>query len=501
VLDLTRETDLETLRKAALLLNRENRKLLEKVLELQKQLADAQGKNPESLQQRLALLEEQLAQRNQELFGRSSEKRSGSGEQASTAGDAKPKGHGPKAQPKLPVEETRHTLDAADCTCEKCGGALEEMQGQTEDSEEIDVVERRFVLRTHKRQKYRCRCNAHVDTALGPPKLFPGARYSVGFAVEVAVDKYCDHLPLERQVRKMEREGLEVDSQTLWDQLERLARVLRPLSTKLQQHVLSQEVLGADESRWHLLGKAGRDGGELKQWQIWCVACPTGVHYSILESRGADAAERVLKDFRGIVMCDGYDAYESLSRTRGGSFVTAHCWAHARRKFVECEAAYPKQAAEALAMFGELYGIEGRAPPGPDGQEERRRLRDTESRAVVKRLQAWAIETPALKESGLGKALGYLGGQWKGLVRFLEDPRVPLDNNATERALRGPVVGRKNHYGSKSKRGTEVAALLYGLVETCKLAGVDPKRYLREATYALLRGDDVALPHEFAVAG
>lgn len=93
-----------------------------------------------------------------------------------------------------------------------------------------------------------------------------------------------------------------------------------------------------------------------------------------------------------------------------------------------------------------------------------------------------------------------MGGQWKGLLRFLDDPRVPLDNNATERALRGPVVGRKNHYGSKSKRGTEVAALLYSLVESCSLNGVDPKRYLRDTTRALLRGDDPQLPHEYAAS-
>ncbi len=91
-------------------------------------------------------------------------------------------------------------------------------------------------------------------------------------------------------------------------------------------------------------------------------------------------------------------------------------------------------------------------------------------------------------------------GMWNGLVRFLEDPRTPIDNNGTERGLRGLVAGRKNHYGSKSRRGTEVAALFYSIIESATLAGVEPKAYLRLATYAALRGERVPLPHEVAAA-
>ena len=100
--------------------------------------------------------------------------------------------------------------------------------------------------------------------------------------------------------------------------------------------------------------------------------------------------------------------------------------------------------------------------------------------------------------TGLGKAIAYMGGLWKGLVRFLDDPRIPLDNNATERALRGVVVGRKNHYGSRSRRGTEVAAVMYSLLESAKLAGIEPKAYLRHAVSAVLRGETPPLPHECA---
>jgi len=105
---------------------------------------------------------------------------------------------------------------------------------------------------------------------------------------------------------------------------------------------------------------------------------------------------------------------------------------------------------------------------------------------LVAELRAWAHRQRALPESSLGKAISYMLGLWTGLTRFLDDPRIPLDNNATERGLRGMVVGRKNHYGSRSKRGTEVAALFYSLIESAKLCGVEPKAYLLQAVRAAL---------------
>jgi transposase len=199
-----------------------------------------------------------------------------------------------------------------------------------------------------------------------------------------------------------------------------------------------------------------------------------------------------------VVVADGYAVYESLAK-QSGAFVVAHCWSHARRAFLDVEENFP-QVGEVLGLIGELYAIERLCTTGPPGDELRRRLRNEKSRDIVRRIQQWAIEQRALPQSGLGKAIAYLGAMWNGLVRFLDDPGIPLDNNATERAMRGPVVGRKNHYGSRSRRGTEVAALFYSLLESAKLCGIDPKAYLRTAVIAALEGKDVPLPHEMAVA-
>jgi len=290
-----------------------------------------------------------------------------------------------------------------------------------------------------------------------------------------------------------------VDSQTLWDQIERLARVLGSLKEAIHAYVLQQAVIGADETRWHLLDGKGRDIGEAKQWQVWAVAAPDAVSYSIEDSRSTEAARKTLRGFRGVVMADGYGVYQSLAREPSG-FTLANCWAHVRRKVIEAENAFPAQAREGLDLIGELYAVERLCPTGPPGDQLRRRLRDERSRDIVKRIQGWALAAKAgtLPQGALGKATDYMLGMWNGLVRFLEDPRVPVDNNSVERGLRGVVVGRKNHYGSKSRRGTEVAALFYTLIESAKLAGVEPKTYLRLAVTGALRGEKVPLPHEIA---
>ena len=492
---LEQETDIEILRQAAKLLERENKRLVDKIAELTRELLALKGGDSEQIKLRIAELEQQLARRNQMLFGDSSERREGADDKRRD--EVKPKepqkGHGPREQPKLPTLEVLHELDEADRICPACGGDLQPWQDGFEDSEEIDVIERRFVIKKHRRQKYRCGCNGCIETASGPLKLCDGARYSVDFAIEVAVAKYVDHQPLERQVRTMSREGLEVESQTLWDQIERVARLLSPAYQALIAYVLSKPVVGADETRWRLLGAKGKDEGEATRWQVWAVAAPDAVTYQIRDSRSADAARAVLDGFEGVVMCDGYSGYKSLAK-RNPSVTLAHCWAHVRREFVEIQDSFPSETSAVLDLIRELYEIEALCPAGPPGDALRAELRTQRSSAIVERIKAWASSTQTLPESGLGKAISYMAGIWSGLVRFLKDPRIPIDNNATERALRGVVVGRKNHYGSRSRRGTEVAALFYSLVETAKLTGDEPKAYLRRAVFAALRGEPIPLP-------
>jgi transposase len=501
---LAQENDIEIVRQAAVLLERENQKLTAKILELTQQLAALKGEGDAQLKLRLADLERQIAQRNRMLFGSSSERRSdgdktSSDDPNSDKDDKTPqKGHGRREQPSLPIEETVHDLDDADKMCPECGGELQEWEGQFEEAEEIDILERRFFIRRHKRKKYRCACGGCIETAPGSLKLFPGARYSIAFVLAVAVGKYLEHMPLERQVRSMAHAGLVVDSQTLFDQLHALARLVKPAYERLGEWQRAQSVIFVDETRWPVFGKSGQAAAASK-WHMWVIASDGGVYYEIHDNRGAPAGKSILGDYQGYVLCDGYKVYDSLAAEQP-RLQLVQCWSHVRRNFIEIENSFPVETTQILGLIRELYAIEARCPRGSDGDEERRKLRATESREVLARIQQWCVDVPCLPESGLGRAINYMTKRWSRLARFLDDPRLLLDNNAAERALRGPVVGRKNHYGSRSRRGTEVAAILYSLLESAKLVGLNPIEYMRRAVDAALRGESIPLPHELANA-
>ena len=473
-------TDVTTLQQVASHLEKTTVRQSKEIARLRAQIARLTGTDVDP-QMEIELLKEQLTALQHMAFGDSSERRP-SGEKQDEP--KKPRrGHGPKSQPNLPVEEVTHTLEEEDRTCSICGEVLPEMGDQAEESEEITVVGVQYKILKHRRQKYRCRCNGQVLTAPGPVKLIPGGRYSIDFAVKVAEDKYLDHLPLERQARAMGRRNLDIDSQTLWDQINALARHLEPTYQALCRQVLESDVVFADETFWR-----NHENKNTSKWWTWCAVSDKISSYRIEKSRSHDAAKRLLDGFEGIAMTDGYGAYQALAKS-SRKIRLAHCWAHVRRKFLEAGDGYPELSEHAVKQIGKLFKIERAVPrAGPDTSDEekqkllelRRRLRREKSKPIIDELLKWAIkhDGAVLPKSKMGRAISYMLKLWKGLTRFLDDPRIPLDNNAAERALRGVVVGRKNHYGSKSKRGTEVAAIFYTLFETAKLSEIDPRVYV-----------------------
>jgi len=493
-------TDVKALQQTATLLERNVIRLNKENAKLRAEVARLRGGDVDP-QMELDLLKEQLAAMQRAVFGESSERR-GSGQQKDEDKPKEPRrGHGPTKQPDLPVEVVSHTLEEDKRKCPVCGEVMVEMPGdQAEESEEITVIEAEYKVLKHRRQIYHCQCGDHAKTAPGPARLIPGGRYSIEFAVHVAENKYLDHLPLERQARAMGRAGLNVRSQTLWDQIDALARHLEPTYEELCDRVLDNEVVYADETHWR-----NHENKNTSKWWTWCVASDEISVYRIEKTRSQKAAKNLLGGFKGVVMTDGYAAYQALERD-GQEFELAHCWAHARRKFLEAEDAYPELSDYAVKQIKELFKIERatpRAGPCADDEERRRILelrgkrRRKLSKPIIDDLLLWAGENRGrvLPGSKMGKAINYMLKLWKGLTLFLEDPRIPLDNNAAERALRGVVVGRKNHYGSKSLRGTKVAAILYTLFETAKLSGVDPRAYVNlAAKRAIANPGSVTLP-------
>ena len=479
MIDLERESNPEHLRSAARLLYAQNRHLASLLAKKDALLAKLTG-TESNLALELAAIAKSTSDTPEANPAKLADRRKPKPE-------AKPQtGHGPTAQPALEHVVVACKLDEPDQICPSCGGTLAEMPGQFETSEIIDVVEVQYRVVQVQRQKYRCGCGACVDTALPaeglPERNIDGGRYSAPFAAKVAIDKYLNHLPLERQVRMMAQHDLVVTSQALWDQLLALALRLEPTWEAIREDILAQPVLGLDTTGWPNL-----EDRAAKKWQMWCLTAPGRVYHQIRDDKSAASFCELLGKFTGTGVCD-QAATNTAGARDGPGMRLAGCWAHIYRKFAEAEPDHPAAAAM-LALIGELYAVERRATT----EAERAELRRTESAAILDRMKAWLESTPVIASTSLGTAIKHTINVWPRLRVFIDDPKVWIDNNATERGLRGPVVGRRNHFGSKSKRGTKVAAILYSLIETAKASGVDPATYLADAVRAARRGE-VLLP-------
>ncbi len=477
--DLEREQDIEELRRIALAQQAQIQQLMEIISRKSRELDKLRGKSGD-LQLTLKMLAElqAKAKQTQDALAKATTKPKEPKPRTST---------GPTPQPQLPVVEKVFELDAADRACPSCGGALEPMKGQFEESEMIDVIEVRYELVKVKQQKYVCRCGSCVETAIGPTRALPGSRYSAAFAIKVCLDKWLDHIPLDRQTRILGRHDLVVTSTTLWDMAYAIAKRLSIVEAALFDHVKAQPVIGLDQTGWPRL-----EAGATKPWQMWCLTAPGVVVHRIRDDKSAATFTSLVGDYTGTIVADALGTHEAGARD-GPGIVLAGCWAHVFRRFEEAKSDHP-EAERALAWIGALYEIDRR---GEGNAVRIGELRRAEAQPILDELRPWLLSHAGAKHLSIGTAAAYTLGIWDRLTRFVEDARIPLDNNATERAIRGPVVGRKNHYGSRSRSGTEVAATLYSILETTKLHAVNPADYLAAALEAAGR-NEVLLPWDFA---
>ena len=485
MLDIEHESDIERLRELALLQKSQLERLVAMLARKCAELQKLKGGEDE-LQLTLKLLED--AQKQVAQAEKLTRPRGGRGDRDTSSEPQR--GHGPTEQPALEQVQLHCELDDADRACPQCGDQLEPLAGQCETSEMIDVVEVKYQVVQVERQKYVCTCGSAVETAPGPERAIAGGRYSLRFALKVAYDKYVAHLPLERQARLMAHAGLEVTSQTLWDQCWAATRLLEPTYDAIFKLLRAGPVVGVDQTGWPDL-----EDKSLPPWQMWCVTAPGLVYHRICDDKSAATFTSLLGDYHGWVVADALGTHEAGAKHCRGVKLAA-CWAHVLRRFRDAVADHP-EAQIMLAWIQDLYRIDQKATD----LDERGRLRSTESRTVLDKMRGWLLEQQHPKSTSIGAAVRYTIRQWGRLTAFVQDPAVWLDNNPTERALRGPVVGRRNHFGSKSVRGTEMAAILYSLVETAKVCGLDPIAYLLEvATRARRTPGAVLLPADFKAA-
>ncbi len=389
---------------------------------------------------------------------------------------------------KLPVMETRIEVPEEQLACEHCEGAFRDL-GEGLVTEQIEYVPARLVRRRMIRKKKVCRCGETIVTALLPPQVTDGAEYGPGLHAHVVVQKCADSVPLYRQAKAMARAGAEVSRSTLGDLFHRSAEVLAPIHARLLEFVAEAKHVSADETPLPV-----QDEGKCHRGYDWVFVAkdaqdrPMIVHaYS--PSRSGETPMRILGKSEGTLQVDGYTGYNAVTTPEGRT--RAACWAHARRKFWNALESAP-EAGEVLDRIVDLYAVEWKAQEkGICGTEAHRLLRQAESVPVVEKIEAWLMEhepqTPP--RSPLGKVIGYMlekdpktkkKRMKRAMKVFLEDPKVALDNNVSERALRIVALGRKNFLFAGNDTAAENLAVLQSLVSTCEANGVNPQAYLTD---------------------
>lgn len=477
---------------------------------LESRVKDLSGQ-VESEKQSEFLTKEQIDAMKRALYGDKSERRQDEtpGPLFAAAAEAEPEYEtvkrkkrtkfGRREQPLLPTIEIVHELPEEEVKAQ----GLSKWEGQFEESELINVVPTKIVRELHRRQKYRATKERDAElppivTAPilgGPIKIHPGDRYSLEFDIEIALGKYLWHLPLDRQVRMLEAQGLAIESQTLFSRIDTLSWYLETaVIPRLVAEVKAAPVKLGDETTWKNLEKKP-EHGKKKRFYLWAVRGGRAVCFSVYDGRSGKIAKSFLDGIEGVLLVDGFAGYNCLA---GPKLIVARDWVHARRKFVAAEQSNPKEAKWFIARMKLLFDIEEELKGKP--HFEVKLARAERSKPIVDAILAKRDELfpRTLPKSALGKALGYLATYWPGLLVFLDHPEVPLHTNSIESAIRGPVVGRKNHYGSKSLKTGKVAAIFYSIVETCKANGVDPRRYLVQVMRAILTKQPVPMPWDLA---
>ncbi|MBN1773998.1 MAG: IS66 family transposase [Deltaproteobacteria bacterium] len=388
------------------------------------------------------------------------------------------------ARGQLAVEDISIPVPAEQQRCPHCGDevALQEVGGGRVTTV-YEFVPAHFVQRRYHQQVLACpRCD-HIVSAPAPDKPIEKGLYGASLVAHVVASKCADALPIHRLARRLGRQGLAIGRSTLNDLFHAAAGLLRPLRDRMLGLVAGLWVVFADETTmpvqapertrtaylWTFIGRTGEgeDEGAL-------------VTFRFAPSRSGETPSAVLGKSAGYLVVDGYTGYNVVCtpkcRKRGG------CWSHCRRNFFDALPTAP-EAQAALDLIGALYEVEYEAAArGILGTAEHLALRRAASTPVLKRLKLWLREQKPLHtpKSPMGKAIRYAQRQWRALLRFLREARVPLDNNVSERQLRAAALGRKNFLFVGHDKAGDNLAVLYSLVSSCIANDVNPEEYLAD---------------------
>ncbi len=374
----------------------------------------------------------------------------------------------------LPRERIIHDLEPAKKICQCCGKELVKFGEDV--SEQLEYIPASIKVIEHVRPKYTCQCKEAQTVKMAPNKESPIAKSLAGASLitEVIIKKYQHHLPLYRQSQIFLQEGVDIPDNTLGNWIMQAGELLLPLKKALWHEIENCHNLQVDETPVLLLSPN-------KQGYMWVYhSLEPQNRFAIFDyqnTRGSAAPNTHLAEYQGFLQNDGYIGYNALKHKTG--IVPLGCFAHARRRFAEIVKISPGgKAQEALDLIGALYAIESEAKNFE--KEARYKIRAEKSKPILDRIKKWLIETAATTppKCALGEAIAYAQNQWLYLTNYVDYGETKIDNNLVENLIRPFALGRKNWLFIGNEKSANIASLIYGLIQTCKLNAINPRNYL-----------------------
>ena len=381
---------------------------------------------------------------------------------------------------KLPESLRREEIliePAIDITdCKKIGEEITEV---------LEYEPGQLYVKQYKRPKYAKPDNSGVVIAELPSRPLPKAMAGEGLLSQIIIDKYIDHLPLHRQMQRFERSGVKLAYSTLTDWVSGTCRLIEPLFEALKKEALQCAYLHADETPVKVIDKGKK--GETHRGYYWVYqnSIDKLVLFDYQESRGREGPVEILKDFKGYLQTDGYVAYDVFAKRQDITLI--HCMAHARRMFNEALDNDEARASHALQEIQKLYAIERNCRESSMGFEEIKAVRQAESVPILAALGQWMKEQyiHTLPKSAIGKALAYSIERWERLSLYAEDGMLNIDNNPVENSIRPVALGRKNYLFAGSHQAARRSGMLYSLLGTCKMHGIEPYSWLKDVLHQI----------------
>src|SRR3989441_903754 len=458
-------------------------------------------KREAALKAQVEALEAMVRDLNQRLYGTKSEQSVGPDQ----AGRSKPtnarprgqqlgsQGHGRSDRSALPVVAEVHDLSEAAQHCPACGAAFAPFPG----AEESNIIEVQIQahIRRIQRPRYQKTCGCpHVKgivTAPPAPRVIPKSPLGVSGWTMMLLDKYLYGRPTHRLCEELRHYGLPLAQGTLTDGLQRIAGLFEPLMPALYERQMGEKLFHGDETRWEVCEEV--EGKTGHRWYLWVMQSASVVLYRMAPGRGADVPKahfaKLHKDLVDVVLvCDRYSAYKCLAKACD-DLLLAYCWAHVRRDFLKAARSWPELKSWMFTWvedIRELYRLnaarleawEETLPPPQQPPAFVECHRDLESKLSQMQARCAAhLQEPDL-HLVKQKVLSSLDNHWDGLTVFVKRPEVAMDNNSAERILRNPVVGRKNYYGSGSVWSAHLAAVVFSVIPTLLLLGLNPYHWL-----------------------